>query len=96
MLGSLSDIVFRKRLRYASMVPGTSSRGPTARSTRGKTHNTPDPYPFVMVKSYPVRFVTKHWHVLQISSSYTSAMSSFSDVVWYDLTITDRMGMLLS
>ena len=30
-------------------------------------------------------FATKHWHVLQILSSYTRAMGRFSDVAWYDL-----------
>ena len=34
--------------------------------------------------------------MLQILSLYTKAMGRFSEVVWYDLIITDRMGRLLS
>ena len=45
-----------------------------------------------MVKSYPVLFVTKHWHVLQILSSYTRAMGRFSDVIWYDLSVAKAWG----
>ena len=49
-----------------------------------------------MVKAHPALFATKHWHVLQILSQYNRAVGHFSDVVRYDLTITDRMSRLHS
>ena len=48
-----------------------------------------------MIKSHPVLFFTKHRHVIQILRSYTRAVGRFSDVVWYDLSVTFRMGWLL-
>ena len=43
-----------------------------------------------MIKSYLVLFVACRG-ILQILSAYTRAMGRFSDAVWCDLIITDRM-----
>ena len=48
-----------------------------------------------MIKSHLVIFAARYRGIFQILISYNRAMGRFSDVVWWDLFITDRKGMLL-
>ena len=63
-------LLLLSRILLASIVEDGRGRGECNR-----------PILSVMVKSYPVLFVTQHWNVLEILSSYTKAMGRFADVV---------------